>query len=181
MSSSEDKDGSKTPKPPDNLDLGSVLPHTQGSAGSDQQHNPDPNQATVIVSQPTTMVTTVVSQTSTTATTTVSQDNQTATTVSQTPVTATTTVSQPSTMATIAVSLQTTATSTVSQSTIGHVTVSDSMGDTSQFASSISTTAGELEAVIDQAFPESVTATPQGLVTGSVLTTELTSDLQGVC
>ncbi len=75
MSSSEDKDGSKTPEPPDKLDLGSDLPNPQGSAGSDQQHNPDPSQATLEVSHPTTMATTAVSQTSTTATTAVSQDD----------------------------------------------------------------------------------------------------------
>ncbi len=108
-----------------------------------------------------------------------SQDNQATTTVSQTPVTATTTVSQLSNATTTAVSLQTTATSTVSQSTMGHVTVSLSMGDASQSASSISTAAGELEAVTGQAFPENVTATLQGPVTGNGLTQDPNSDPQG--
>ncbi len=171
MSSSEDKDGSKTPKPPDppdDLYLGPGQSNTQGSAGSDQQHNPNPTQATIAVSQTITMATTAVSQTSTTATTTVSQDTQ-----------ATNTVSHPPTTATTAVSLQTTATSTESQSTLGHVTVSPSVGDASQSTSSISTASGELEAVINQVFPENVTAVLQGPVTGDILATDPTSDPQG--
>ncbi len=115
------------------------------------------------------MATTTVSQPSTTATTMVSQDN------SQ----ATTTVSHLSTMATTAVSLQTTATSAVSQSTMGHVTVSPSVGDISYPHSSISTAASELEAVIYQALPESIAATSQDPVTGNVPTQDPQSDLQG--
>ncbi len=115
------------------------------------------------------MATTTVSQPSTTATTTVCQDNT----------QATTTVSHLSTTATTAVSLQTTATSAVSQSTMGHITVSPSVGDASQSTSSISTAAGELEAVIDQALPESIATTLPNLVTGNVPTQDPTSDLQG--
>ncbi len=88
-------------------------------------------------------------------------------------------MSHPSTTATTAVSLQTTVTSTGSQSTLGHVTVSPSVGDASQSTSSISTAAGELEAVINQVFPGSITAIPQGPVTGDVLTTDPTSGPQG--
>ncbi len=168
MSSSEDKDGSKTPKPPDDLDLGSDSSNTQGSAGFDQQHNPDPNQATLEVSQPTTMATVTVSQTSTMATTAVSQDNK-----------ATITVSQPSTTATTTVSLLTTATSTESQSVMSHSNVSSSVGDASQSTGSMLTAAGELEAVLDQVSPESATAVPQGPVTGDVLATDTLSDPQG--
>ncbi len=158
MSSLEDHERHKHPDPPYNLDFSPGQSNTQGSAGSNQQHRRDSSLAALEASQPTTMATTAVSQTSTTATTTVSQDTQ-----------ATTTVSHPSTTATTAVSLQTTATSTESQSTLGHVTVSPSVGDASQSTSSISTAAGELEAVINQAFPESLTATPQGPVTGMSL------------
>ncbi len=50
MSSSEDKDGSKTPEPPDKLDFGPDQSHPQGSAGSDQQHNPDLNPSTLVMS-----------------------------------------------------------------------------------------------------------------------------------
>ncbi len=163
MSSSEDKDGSKTPKPPE-LDSS----NTQGSAGFDQQHNPDASQATLEVSQTTTMATIAVSQASTTATITVSQDNQ-----------ATITVSQPSTTTTTAVSLLTTATSTESQSVMSHTTVSSPVGDTSQSTSSLSIAAGELEAVLDQVSPVNTTAVPQGPVTGDVLATGTPSGPQG--
>ena len=122
MSSSEDHKRDNPPDPPDDLDLGPGQSNTQGSAGFDQQHNPDPNQATITVSQSTTMAPPTVSQTSTMATTTVSQDTQ-----------ATTTVSHPSAMATTAVSLQTTTTSTESQSTMGHITVSPSVGLPARF------------------------------------------------
>ena len=53
MSSSEGKDGSKTPEPPDPpdcLDSGPEQSNTQGSAGSNQQHNPDSALATIVVS-----------------------------------------------------------------------------------------------------------------------------------
>ncbi len=168
MSSSEDHKRDKPPDPPDDLNLGSGSPNTQDSAGFDQQHNPDPNQATFEVSHPATMATTAVSQTSTTATTTVSQDTEATTTVSQTLTTATTTVS-----------LQTTATSTESQSTMGHIAVSPSVGEASQATGSISTAAGGLEAVTGQASPENVTAIPQGPVTGDVLVTDTPSNPQG--
>ena len=168
MSSSEDPNKGKPPEPPDGPDLGLGQSTTLGSAGFDQQHNPDPAQATLEVSQPHTMATTAVSQTSTTATTTVSQDTE-----------ATITVSQPPTTATTTVSLQTTATSTVSQSTMAHVTVSPSAGDASHATGSISTAAGGLEAVTGQASPENVTAVPQGPVTGDVLVTDTPSDPQG--
>ncbi len=168
MSSSEDKEGAKPPKPPDDLNLGSDSSNIQGSAGFDQQHNPDPSQATVGVSQPSTLATTAVSQTSSTAITTMSQDNQ-----------ATVTVSQPFATATTTVSLQTMATSSVSQSTMSHDTVSSTSGDASQSTSSISTAAGELEAVINQAFPEVIASAPQGPVTGDVLYTNPPSDPQG--
>ena len=75
MSSSEDPNKGKPPDPPDDPDLGLGSPNNQGSADSNQQHNPDPSQATLEVSQPTTMATITVSQMSTTATTAVSQDN----------------------------------------------------------------------------------------------------------
>ncbi len=176
MSSSEDKDGSKTPKPPDDLDLGSDSSNTLGSAGFDQQNNPNPNQATLEVSQPLTMATTTVSQTSTTATTAVSQDDQATITVSQPSTTATITVSQPPTTATTTVSLLTTATSTESQSVMSHSDVSSSVGDASQYTGSISTAAGELEAVLDQVSLESATAIPQGPVTGGILATDTLSD-----
>ncbi len=165
------KDGSKTPKPPDpsdDPDLGLGSSTTQGSAGFDQQHNPDPAQATLKVSQTTTMATTAVSQTSTTATTTVSQDNQ-----------ATITVSQPSTTATTTVSLLTTATSTESQSVMSHTTVSSPVGDASQSTSSLLTAAGELEAVLDQVSLVNTTTVPQGPVTGDVLATGTPSGPQG--
>ncbi len=171
MSSSEDKDGSKTPKPPeppDDPDHGLNSSTTQGSAGFDQQHNPDPSQATLEVSQTTTMATTAVSQPSTMATTTVSQDNL-----------ATITVSHPFTTATTAVSLLTTSTSTESQSAMGHITVSSPVGDASQSTSLLSTAAGELEAVLDQVSPVHTTAVPQGPVTGDVLATGTPSDPQG--
>ncbi len=171
MSSSEDKDGSKTlkpPDPPDSLDLGPEQSHTQGFAGSNQHCNPDPTPATLAVSKPTTMATTALSQTSTTATTMMCQDTQ-----------ATIIVSHPSTTATTAVSLQTTATSAVSQSTLGHVTASPSEGDVSHSTSSLSTAASELEAVLNQALPEGIAAIPQGPVTRNVPTQDPTSDLQG--
>ncbi len=168
MSSSEDSNKGKPPEHPDGSDLGLGQSNTQGSAGFDQQHNPDPNQATLEVNQPTTMATITVSQTSTTATTTVSQDNQ-----------ATIPVSQPSATATTTVSLLTTATSTESQSVMSHSTVSFSMGDACQSASSISTAAGELEAVLNQVSPTYATAEPQGPVTGDVLATGTPSDPQG--
>ncbi len=62
---------------------------------------------------------------------------------------------------------------------MGHVTVSPSTSDASQSTSSISTAAGELEAVIYQAFPVSVAATPQGPVTGDVPALDPTSNPQG--
>ncbi len=168
MSSSEDSNKGKPPEPPDGPDLGLGQSNPLGSAGFDQQHNPNPDQATLEVSQPTTMATVTVSQTSTTATTAVSQDNK-----------ATITVSQPSTTATTAVSLLTTATSTESQSIMSHSIVSSSVGDASQSTGSISTAAGELEAVLDQVSPESATAVPQGPVTGGVLATDTPSDPLG--
>ncbi len=179
MSSSEDKEGAKPPKPPDDLDLGSDSSTTLGSAGFDQQHNPDPAQATLEVSQPHTMATTAVSQTSTTATTAVSQDNQATVTVSQPSTMATINVSQPPNAATTTVSPQTTATSTESQSIVSHSNVSSSVGDTSLLNRSISIAAHELEAVVDQISPESATAVPQGLVTGGVLATDTPSDPLG--
>ncbi len=109
------------------------------------------------MSHPTTMATTAVSQLSITAKITVSQDTQ----------------------ATTAVSLQTTATCTESQSTMGHITVSPSVGDASQSTSSISTAAGDLEVVLNQVSPEDTTAVPQGPVTGDVLATDPTSNPQG--
>ncbi len=157
MSSSEDHERDKPPDLPDDPDLGLGSPNTQGSAGSNQQHNPDPSQATLEVSHPTTMATTAVSQLSITAKITVSQDTQ----------------------ATTAVSLQTTATCTESQSTMGHITVSPSVGDASQSTSSISTAAGDLEAVLNQVSPENTTAVPQGPVTGDVLATGTPSGPQG--
>ncbi len=168
MSSSEDKDGSKTPKTPDDLNLGSDSSNPKGSAGFDQQHNPNPDHATLEVSQPHTMATIAVSQTSTTATITVSQDTQ-----------ATVTVSQPSTTATTTVSPQTTATSTESQSVLSHTTVSSPVGDASQSTSSLSVAAGELQAVLDQVSPEAATAVPQGPETGDVLATGAPSGPQG--
>ena len=62
---------------------------------------------------------------------------------------------------------------------MGHITVSPSVGDASQSTGSISTAAGELEAVINQALLENTTAVPQGPVAGSVLVTDPTSDPQG--
>ena len=165
MSSSEDP---KRGKPPDDPNLGLDSSNPQGSAGSDQQHNPDPDQASLEVSQPVTLATTTVSQTSTTATTTVSQDTKATIIVSQNPAMATTTVS-----------LQTTATSTEGQSTIGHVTVSPSTSDTSQPTGSILTEARGLEAVTGQASLENITAVPQGPVIGDVLATDTPSDPQG--
>ncbi len=168
MSSSGDPNKGKPPEPPDDPNLGLDQSNPQGSAGFDQQHNPDPSQATLEVSQPTTMATVTVSQTSTTATTEVSQDNQATLTVSQPPVTATT-----------AVSLLTTATSTESQSTMSHSIVSSSVGDALPSTSSISTAAGELQAVLDQVSPESATAVPQGPVTGDTLATDTSSEPLG--
>ncbi len=179
MSSSEDKERDKPPDPPDRLDLGPEQ-STQGSAGFNQQHNPDSSLATLVVSQPTTLVTTTVSQPSTTATSIVSQDSTMATAaLSQTPVMTITAVSQTTTMATIVVSLQTTATSAVNQSTMGHPIVSPSIGDASHSASSISAAASELEDVLNQALPEGIANTTQDPVTGNIPVQDPPSNPQG--
>ncbi len=169
MSSSEDPNKGKPPKPPDDPDLGLDSSNTQGSAGFDQQHNPDPTQATLEVSQTTTMATITVSQPSTTATIAVSQDNQ-----------ATIAVSQPSTTATTTMSLLTIATSTESQSVMSHTTVSSPLGDTSQSASLLSIAAGALVTVLDQVSPVNTTAVPQGPVTRDVLATGTPSGPRGL-
>ena len=62
---------------------------------------------------------------------------------------------------------------------MGHITVSPSVGDASQSTSSISTAAGELEAVLNHVSPENTTAVPQGPVTGEVLATDTPSGPQG--
>ncbi len=62
---------------------------------------------------------------------------------------------------------------------MGHVTVSPSVGDAFQTPSSISTAAGELEAVLNQVHPVNITAVPQGPVTRNVPAQDPTSDLQG--
>ncbi len=101
------------------------------------------------------------------------------TAVSHPSTTATLAVSQTPTMGTTAVSLQTTATSIVSQSTMGHITVSPSVGDAFQSTSSLLAAASELEAAIDQALPGGIATTPQDRVTGNVPNQDPTSNPQG--
>ncbi len=71
------------------------------------------------------------------------------------------------------------ATSTVSQSTPGHTSLSPSVGNTSHSTSSISTAAGESEAVVNQALPEGAAKPIQDPMTRTIPTQDPHSDLQG--